>query len=606
MQPNQARRSLKLIAATATAAIAAAMITVGATPASAAAHTVQIPAGKDLFVAQNLGTINPGDTITWKNNDAHNVASATMPTGVATFKSPIMAGSGATYVGTYTVPGNYRYYCTLHASAAEANAPVQDPKAMVGQFTVAAPTAEPTVVPTVEPTVVPTVEPTVVPTVEPTVVPTVEPTVVPTVEPTVVPTVEPTVPPAAGVTVAVTTSGDTFAPKAVAVRVGDTVAFSGLTDHNATSMGVIPAGAVAFKSPAGAATFSYKVNAVGVYSYECTYHDGMVGTITATASTGDAPPVVTPPVVTPPVTLPVVPPATGTAALTISGGLVSGFTPKTVHVTAGVATTITYKNTDSSPHDVTVPTLGNFRVTAAGKASASKVLTPTVAQVGTHKFICSLSGHDALMNGSLIVDAPGTVPAPPVVAPAPAPAPAPVSAPAPAPVQTAPGKAALTISGGLVSGFTPKTVHVTAGVATTITYKNTDTSPHDVTVPTLGNFQIVAAGGASASKVLTPTAAQVGSHKFVCSISGHDALMNGTLIVDPVGTVPTAQNASAAGDLAATGQVSTVPSGGVASGGGSTAGSDTQTGLMTLGGALFMAAFMSALLGRRRRVVVKK
>jgi len=172
---------------------------------------------------------------------------------------------------------------------------------------------------------------------------------------------------------------------------------------------------------------------------------------------------------------------------------------------------------------------------------------------------------------------------------------------------------AVTVSGKLVGGFTPTVVHVTAGVPTTITYKNTDSSDHDFTVTDL-SFQVAAAGGASASKVLTATAAQVGSHKFICSISGHSALMFGTLIVDPAGTktvpataaagTPAVAGSAAAGPAAANlsgvagAQVSSIPSGGVQTGGGSTAGF-AHSGLMTLGGGLLMAAFMSAFYGRR-------
>src|SRR6185503_2144991 len=80
-------------------------------------------------------TINVGDTITWQNNDVHNVVSADIPVGAAAFSSPIMSGAGDTFSVTVTVAGNYRYLCTLHSSPAEANAPTQSPTQMVGQFT---------------------------------------------------------------------------------------------------------------------------------------------------------------------------------------------------------------------------------------------------------------------------------------------------------------------------------------------------------------------------------------------------------------------------------------------------------------------------------------
>jgi len=97
---------------------------------------VQVPAGQNLFTPQDLGTINVGDTITWKNNDVHNVVSANIPAGATAFSSPFLSGPAATFSVTVTVPGNYRYLCTLHSSPAEANAATQSPTQMVGQFTV--------------------------------------------------------------------------------------------------------------------------------------------------------------------------------------------------------------------------------------------------------------------------------------------------------------------------------------------------------------------------------------------------------------------------------------------------------------------------------------
>ena len=83
---------------------------------AATPRTVTVPAGQNLFSPQDLGTINVGDTITWKNNDVHNVVSADIPAGATPFESPIMAGAAATFSVTVTAPGNYRYLCTLHAS----------------------------------------------------------------------------------------------------------------------------------------------------------------------------------------------------------------------------------------------------------------------------------------------------------------------------------------------------------------------------------------------------------------------------------------------------------------------------------------------------------
>lgn len=114
--------------------------------ALAAVRTVQLEptAGDRLFSPQNLGSINAGDTVTWQNvNGTHDVVSANIPAGATAWASPILSGS-ATFSRTLTVAGNYRYFCSLHSSTAEANAATQDPTKMVGQFTVVADTTAPT------------------------------------------------------------------------------------------------------------------------------------------------------------------------------------------------------------------------------------------------------------------------------------------------------------------------------------------------------------------------------------------------------------------------------------------------------------------------------
>ncbi|MEK6720401.1 MAG: hypothetical protein AABZ33_06990 [Chloroflexota bacterium] len=114
-------------------------------PAAAATFNVQLEpvSGNRLFAPQNLGNINQGDTIVWQNvNGTHDVTSANIPAGATAFVSPILTGS-ATYSRAFTVAGGYRYYCSLHSSASEANAATQDPSKMVGQFTVVADTTAP-------------------------------------------------------------------------------------------------------------------------------------------------------------------------------------------------------------------------------------------------------------------------------------------------------------------------------------------------------------------------------------------------------------------------------------------------------------------------------
>ena len=112
---------------------------------AAATRNVQLEpvSGDRLFVPQNLGNINPGDTVVWQNvNGTHDVTSASIPAGATAFASGILSGS-TTFSRTFSVAGNYRYFCSLHASASEANATPQDASKMVGQFTVVADTTAP-------------------------------------------------------------------------------------------------------------------------------------------------------------------------------------------------------------------------------------------------------------------------------------------------------------------------------------------------------------------------------------------------------------------------------------------------------------------------------
>jgi plastocyanin len=85
----------------------------------------------------------------------------------------------------------------------------------------------------------------------------------------------------------VATKGDTFSPSVLpgTVAIGDTVTFSGLSGHNATST---TGSAATFASPAGVSTFVYKATNAGKFTYECTFHSGMTGSFTV-AAVGAAP-----------------------------------------------------------------------------------------------------------------------------------------------------------------------------------------------------------------------------------------------------------------------------------------------------------------------------
>ncbi len=146
---------------------------------------------------------------------------------------------------------------------------------------------------------------------------------------------------------------------------------------------------------------------------------------------------------------------------------------------------------------------------------------------------------------------------------------------------------------GIITAFTPKTINVTAGEAVSICLTSTDI-PHDLTIPTVNNFQVVADTGPPVCKALTvPTA--TGTHKVICSIAGHEAAgMVGSLVIAAAGSAVPA--APAAPSAAAAPQAGQVPAGGVQA--------DlrplidlSQVSPLMLGAALLIAAMMSALLG---------
>lgn len=90
--------------------------------------------------------------------------------------------------------------------------------------------------------------------------------------------------------VTVTQQDNTFSPKDINVKVGDTVRWVWTSGSHTTTSAIIPSGAAAWDSPLTTSVqqFDYKVTVEGLYNYVCTPHIdlGMIGTITATASLG--------------------------------------------------------------------------------------------------------------------------------------------------------------------------------------------------------------------------------------------------------------------------------------------------------------------------------
>ncbi len=146
--------------------MAALLLTLGLPfPQSAAAATfnVNVTTGPNAFTPQNLGNITAGDTIVWTNvSGTHDVTSANIPAGATAWASPLLTSTATTFSMAFTVAGNYRYFCSIHTSAAEANLATQPTTSQVGQFTVVAATT-PTPTPGVTPSPTPGVSPSAAP-----------------------------------------------------------------------------------------------------------------------------------------------------------------------------------------------------------------------------------------------------------------------------------------------------------------------------------------------------------------------------------------------------------------------------------------------------------
>jgi len=146
---------------------------------------------------------------------------------------------------------------------------------------------------------------------------------------------------------------------------------------------------------------------------------------------------------------------------------------------------------------------------------------------------------------------------------------------------------------GIITAFTPKTINVSAGEEVSICLTSPDID-HDLTIPTVNKFQVVAPQGPAVCKTLTvPTA--TGTHKFICSIPGHEAAgMVGSFVIAAAGSaVPAAPAAPSAGTAPQAGQV---PAGGAQADLRPLVDLGQVTPLM-LGAAVLIAALMCALLG---------
>ena len=460
-------------------AVLLAMMVVGlalATSSSAAPASVSMAAG--WFNPQTV-TVAVGETVTWVNDDTvGHVVVTTSAVTTNTFYSGVVA-VGASFSWTPTTPGTYPYYCTIH--------PGMNGTAVVESGGGGGTTA------TVSPTATPTAGAT--------------PTSTPTVTPTAVPTATPTsAPPPAG-SVSATMVDNAFTPVNLSVAAGTTVVWTntGARPHTVT------ANDRSFDSryiDEGGGTWSHTFSVPGTYSFVCTYHSGMTGSITVTGSGGSTPTATPTPgaTATPTATPTSAPPPAGSVSATMVD---NAFTPVNLSVAAG--TMVVWTNTGARPHTVTaddgsfdsrkiVPNAGTWR--------------HTFNVPGTYSFVCT---YHAKMTGSITVTGAGGS-APPAAPRTPTPTPVP-------PPPAAPGS--VNITDFL---FSPKDLSVAVGA--TVTWRQFDRAPHTATSTDRTTFD---SGNLSTGDAYSFTFRSAGTYQYLCTY--HPEMVGSITVTNTPGAV---------------------------------------------------------------------
>lgn len=290
--------------------------------------------------------VDPGTTVRWENIDDR---PHTVTANDRSFDSGIFSTGGG-YSRTFTTPGTFEYFCTLHPD-------------MVATVSVRGSGGA------------------------------VPPPPPPPAEPAPAPTPSPAPQPAAPGDVTIFDNG--FTPATLSVAVGSTVTWSntGSLPHTVTD------GAGAFDSGVLMASGTYRrtFTTSGTYLYFCSLHPEMKGTILVADATGNAPP-----------PAPVVNDNTGTTpGATTSAPAVksdvkivdNGYRPQKISVAAG--STITWSNTGSLPHTVSARD-GAFD---SGILMSGDGYRRTFGQPGSFEYFCTI--HPGMV-GTVVVTPGGT------------------------------------------------------------------------------------------------------------------------------------------------------------------------------------------------------
>jgi plastocyanin len=170
----------------------------------------------------------------------------------------------------------------------------------------------------------------------------------------------------------------------IVVGVNNTVVWTNAdtADHTVTSV-TVPSGALAFDSGNmdPAASYNYTFTTPGTYTYHCSYHSWMTGSVTVVAGVA-------------------------TVAVSIPSGSSNpsnppGYAPDKITLVVGVNNTVTWTNGDTAAHTVTSVAVPSGATSFdSGNMDPGATFTYTFTSPGTYTYHCS---YHSWMTGSVTV-----------------------------------------------------------------------------------------------------------------------------------------------------------------------------------------------------------
>jgi plastocyanin len=309
-----------------------------------------------------------------------------------------------------------------------------------------------------------------------------------------------------------------FSPKALTVAAGTTVTWTnrGSDPHTVTGA-AFDSGRVNARG-----TFSFTFAIAGTFSYVCSFHSEMTGTVVVTggAAVSARPTPSTPPPsgVRP---SPTAPPAAGGTTITMSD---NSYSPASLTVAAG--TTVTWVNRGTAMHSVTT----NDALFHSGLLSPGQSFSYTFGTPGRYPYLCAI--HPAMI-GTIVVTGVAATPTASASAPPALPAPPPAAAPANAPAAPASASSTTIVIGE--NNFTPGLTTVVAG--TTVVWVNHGLVKHTVTSSGPTPFD---SGTLSTDGRFSVNFGQPGRYPYSCEFH---AGMSGVIEVLGVRSAPSAGSA---------------------------------------------------------------